>query len=75
MRNIRITSEVQTVPTYEMQRALGYLCSWSLHNYDEVQVYIGSDCDISASYTNNTNQHRYFIAAIKDKQGKYSMHS
>jgi hypothetical protein len=61
----------------EVWRAIGYLSTWAVDTYDEVEVYIFTDNEIGATYRSSTNpdkQHYHIRGILRDNR-TYGFHS
>jgi hypothetical protein len=74
-RTINLNFTEEAAPP-QFRQALGYLTSWALDAYDEVNIFPDGLHDLIAVYTRTGTESKYVIGAIFDKQtGKYSFHS
>jgi len=75
-RTIKLNFTEEAAPP-QFRQALGYLTSWALDAYDEVNIFPDGSNDLIAVYTDTRRPNiRYVIGAVMDPQtGKYSFHS
>jgi len=74
-RTIKLNFTEEAAPP-QFRQALGYLTSWALDAYDEVNIFPDGSNDLIAVYTQSGTENKYVIGAVMDPQtGKYSFHS
>jgi len=60
----------------EVRNAIGYLSTWAVDGYDEVEVYIFTDNEIGATYRSSTNPEKmYHIRGVLRDDRTYGFHS
>lgn len=80
MREVHIQLESENgVPTRAMSDAIGYLSTWAITMYDQVNIYpekLVSNPDMIAVFTQSEGNGKYVIGAIFDQDtNRYSFHS
>lgn len=82
MRNITITKHEEfddvTAQTRDsVNRVIGYLSLWALHNerYRAVAIYLDKRGEANATYRNDKGEVTYSIFAQRHDDGTYSTHS
>lgn len=67
------------VTIQEVERAVGYLALWAIHNsrYCRVRLVLGhrSNCEISAEYYDKDDNLNYEIGAVLREDNTYGFHS